>query len=173
MNELTWRRGALWIKITIPRDSDRLPHRRDSSFTASQGSSYLCLNLMVVLICPPNLITWRSQLFEPTLSQENVFCTFWMPLFFPPLFPLSLMPNKVPHYPLPRTFPLSGLWVRPLPTGNSCLPFSANRHVSLGTMLKSALLWQEAFLAFCYSDRSLSQVGLGFGCRVPSVPFPD
>lgn len=81
--------------------------------------------------------------------------------------------STTPHYPLPRIFPLSRFWVRLLPIGNPCPLFPANHRLSLGTMLKSALLCQEAFLAFLASDYSITQVGLGFGCRVPSVPLPD
>lgn len=74
--------------------------------------------------------------------------------------------STTPHYPLPRTFPLSRFWVRLLPIGNPCPLFPANHRLSLGTMLKSALLRQEAFLGFLASDCSITQVGLGFGCSV-------
>lgn len=173
MNELTWRRGVLWIIITIPHD--RLPHRRDSPLTDSQDSSSQGLNLMVALICPLNFYylkssaLWTYQIYF--VSGKCLLCILNVLVFPFSLFPSFTLAQQSLSLPSHRTFPISGFWVRLLPIRNPEQVFSVNNCVSLETVLKSVLLQQETFLPSRYSDHFITQVSLGFGNRVPSIPL--
>lgn len=152
----------------------QLPHWKDSPLTDSQGSARQGFNLMVVLICSLNFYylkipaLWTYKIYfvsgKCLLSILDV-------LGFPSSLSSFTAAQQSHSLPSHRTFLIFGLWVRPLPIWKPWQVFSANNCVSLGTILKSALLRQEAFLASLYSDHSITQVGLVFGHSVPSIPL--
>lgn len=114
---------------------------------------------MVVPICPLNFDSEDPSSFH--FASGNFFLCFLNDLFIL-FFPLSLLPGKVSNTAFIGTLPSLSFGLT-TPIWNLCSLFSENNCVSLGTMLKSALLLQEVFLASLYFDHSITQVSLGFG----------
>lgn len=124
----------------------------------------LGLQLMVVPIC---LLNFGSE--DPSsFHLQDLLCSRELSFVHSRCSCFSLSPSPLTrawqslYYPSHRNVPTFELWSDHT-MWDPCPLFSENSCVSLGTMLRSALLLPEVFLASLSSDHSIPQVCVGFG----------
>ena len=119
----------------------------------------------------PSSLNLRDLLCFRKISSVNSRC----PCFSSPLlFPLSLQPGRISHYPPIEPLPSLGFGseYRFPPPHLEPLPALLREQLCLwGPCWNLLCSYEKLFLASPYSDHSITQVCLGFGHRVPSIPL--